>query len=303
LHMRSIGVVLAVALLGAYLVSWAAADGNESNASIPNPEAREELIAFVNEARNLVLEEGKEKALEVFTDPEGKFVRGELYIIAYDFNGTRLAHPYEPETIGENELNVTDPNGVALGRNTREVAKRGGGFSYYIKPNPAHSGAEELKLTYVLNVDEGLWLGAGIYLPGQAPIFGKEDREDLVAFVERARDFALNSTKEVALKAFNDRNGEFVKGNRYIFAFDFEGNTLARPFKPELVGSNRLELQDPNDVYWAQGVLDVAKRGSGFGYAISQDPAENMTSKLKLDYVMKVDDEWFLGSGIYWPED
>jgi hypothetical protein len=300
--MRSIGVVLAVALLGAYLVGWAAADGNDSNAYILNPEAREELIAFVNEARDFVLEEGQDKALEVFNDPKGEFVRGELYIIAYDFNGTRLAYPYEPETIGKNMLNVTDPNGVALKRNMREVAKRGGGFTYYIWPNPAHSNAEELKLTYVLKVDEGLWLGAGIYLPGQAPIFSKEGREDLIAFVKKARGFALNNSKDVALKAFNDRNGEFVRGNRYIFAYDFEGNTLALPFESELVGSNRLELRDPNDAYSVQAVLDLANRGSGFVYAISRDPAENMTSKLKLYYVMKVDDEWFLGSGIYWTE-
>ena len=213
-----------------------------------------------------------------------------------------MAYPHELETIGKNTLNVTDSNGVAKVRNMRELAKRGGGFTYYIWPNPAHSGAEELKLTYVLKVDEGLWLGAGVYLAGQAPIFSKEARDDLVAFVERARDFALNNTKDVALKAFNDKNGEFVRGNRYIYAYDFKGNTLALPFEPEQVGTNRIDLQDPNGVYLIQEISDVAKRGNGFAYVIYKNPGENMTYRLKLDYVMKVDDEWFLGSGIYWPE-
>ena len=99
LHTRCIEVILAaacvVALLGASLVGWAATpDENKSNAYTLKPEAREDLIAFVNEAKDFVLEQGKDKALEVFNDPKGKFVRGELYIIAYDFNGTRLAHPY-----------------------------------------------------------------------------------------------------------------------------------------------------------------------------------------------------------------
>jgi hypothetical protein len=58
--MRSIGVVLAVALLGAYLAGWAAADGNDSNAYTLRPEAKEELIAFVNEAKDFVLEEGQD---------------------------------------------------------------------------------------------------------------------------------------------------------------------------------------------------------------------------------------------------
>jgi hypothetical protein len=300
--MRSTEVILAVALLGVYFMGWAAANGSQNNIYILNPETRHELIAFVNEAKDFVLEEGQDKSLKVFNDPKGKFVRGELYIMAYDVNGTRLAHPYEPEEIGKNALNVTDSNGIATVKNMRDVARRGGRFTYYIWPNPVHSNAEELKLTYVLKVDEGLWLGAGVYLPGQAPIFSKEARGDLVAFVERAKDFALNSTRDVALKAFNDRNGEFVRGNRYIFAYSFEGNTLALPFEPEIIGTNRLELRDPNGAYSVQAVLDAAKMGSGFVYAIYQDPAENMTSKLKLDYVTKVDDNWFLGSGIYWPE-
>jgi hypothetical protein len=164
--MRSIGVVLAVALLGAYLVGWAAADGNESNAHVLSPEAREELIAFVNEARDFVLSEGQDKALGVFNDPKGKFVRGELYIIAFDFNGTRLAQPYEPELLGQNLLDRTDINGVAIGPTLIDTAKRGSGFAYYIWPNPADANAQELKLTYVLKVNEGLWLGAGVYLPG-----------------------------------------------------------------------------------------------------------------------------------------
>ena len=299
--MKSFEIILAFALLVAPLAVCAAADGEDNNAYVLNPEAREELIAFVNEARDFVLEEGKDKALEVFNDPKGEFVRGEHYIIAYDFNGTCLAHPYEPEMIGKNVLNVTDSNGVALKRNMREVARRGGGFTYYIWPNPAHSNAEELKLTYVLKVDEGLWLGAGVYLPGQAPIFSKEAREDLVAFVERARDFALNNTKDVALKAFNDRDGEFVSGNRYLYADDFEGNTLVLPYQPELLGTNRFELQDPNGVYLVREFLDAAGIGGGFVYYIYPDPAENMTTKIKLSYVTKVDDEWVLGSGIYWP--
>jgi signal transduction histidine kinase len=298
--MRIAEVILAAALLGTYFVGWAAADVTDSQAYTLKPEAREELIAFVKEARDMVVKEGRDKALEVFNDPKGEFVRGDLYIFAHDFNGTCLASPNEPETIGKNELNSTDPNGVALGRNMLEVAKRGGGFSYYIWPNPANSGAQELKLAYVLKVDEGLWLGAGVFLNGPAPIFSNESREDLVAFVERAREFALNSTRDAALLAFNDRDGEFVRGNRYIFAYDFQGNTLALPFQPELIGTNRLDLRDPNDMLSVQGVLDAAKTESGFVYALTQDPAENMTPKLKLDYSMAVDDEWFLGSGIYW---
>jgi signal transduction histidine kinase len=289
-----------VTLLAVSSAGFAAtADGNESSAYILEPQANEDLITFVNEARDLVAEQGKDKALEVFNNPKGEFVRGEHYIIAYDFNGTCLAHPYEPTMIGKNVLDVTDSNGVALKRNMREVARRGSGFAYYIWPNPVHSNAEELKITYVLKVDEEMWLAAGTYLNVQAPIFSNESREDLVAFVEGARSFALNTSKEEAVKTFNDINGSYVEGNRYIIAYDFAGNCLVHPVLPELVGKNRIDVRDPNGVEQVRDMVALAQNKEGFTYYLYQDPAKNMTLGLKLSYVTKVDDTWLLGAGIY----
>ncbi len=76
---------------------------------------------------------------------------------------------------------------------------------------------------------------------------------------------------------------------------------MALPFEPEAIGTNQADLQDPNGVFLLSEISDVAKRGDGFTYTIYKDPTDNMTNRLKLRYVMKVDDEWFMGSGIYWP--
>lgn len=165
--MGSTKAILAVVILGTLFVSLAAANGNNNSSYILKPEARGELVAFVNEAKDFVLAEGKDKALQSFNDPKGKFVRGELYIVAYDFNGILLATPNRPDLLGQNLLNDTDSNGVAYSRNMCDLAKQGGGFTYFIWPNYAHSGALELKLEYVLKVDEDLWLASGMYLPSQ----------------------------------------------------------------------------------------------------------------------------------------
>lgn len=305
MHMKRIEVILAVAsvvaLLGASSTGGAAmaTDGTEKNQYVLEPETREELIAFVNEAGDFVKEQGKDKATEVFNNPKGKFVAGKYYIIAYDFNGTCLAHPYEPSMVGENVLNMTDSNGVAFKRNMRQLAKRGSGFAYYIWPNPAHRDAEELKLTYVLKVDDTLWLAAGTYLNVQTPIFSNESREDLVAFVENTRDFALNTTQEEALSAFNDINGSYVEGNRYIIAYDFAGECLAHPIKQEVIGMNRINVSDPNGVEQIRDMIAIAQNGVGFTYYLYPDPAKNMTLGFKLSYVTKVNDIWLLGAGIY----
>jgi len=39
--------------------------------------------------------------------------------------------------------------------------------------------------------------------------------------------------------------------------------------------------------------------GNGFTYYIYPDPSRNMTTSLKLSFVVDVDGTWFLGSGIY----
>jgi len=123
-----------------------------------------ELVSFVESALVYAQENGKDKALDEFSNKTGSFVRGDLYIYAYDFNGTCLAHPFKPDWIGKNKLDVTDSNGVPSLRNTLNVAKEGKGFTYFIFPNPAHSNRDEFKIAYAMKVDDNWFLGSGIYI-------------------------------------------------------------------------------------------------------------------------------------------
>ncbi len=266
---------------------------------IANESSKEELVSFLDEAKEYVLNNGKDEALEAFGDPAGEFVRGDLYVFAYDFNGTLLAHPYLPELVGRNNLDLVDPNGVPMIRNLMAVAKRGGGLLYSVYPNPVQENVEELKLVRALKVDDDLWIGSGIYLAAQPPRFSLQDRESLREFVDEALNYSLDNGREKALEAFNDPEGEFVQDDLYIFAYDFNGTVLALPFQPEIVGLNRIELKDANEVAFIRDFLSLARTGGGESYYLYPNPAENMTEELKLSYVTKVDETWWLGAGIY----
>ena len=90
LHTKRIKVILpvafVVALLGPSTIGLAiTSDANESNAYILETRARDALVAFVNEAKDLVLEQGRDKAIEVFNDPTGVFVREGHYITFFLF--------------------------------------------------------------------------------------------------------------------------------------------------------------------------------------------------------------------------
>lgn len=123
-----------------------------------------ELVSFVESAVAYAKEWGKDKALLEFSNKTGSFVRGDLYIYAYDFNGTNLAHPFKPDWIGKNKLNETDINGVLSVRSALNAARDGKGFTYVIFPNPAHGNRDEFKILYAMKVDDNWWLGSGIYL-------------------------------------------------------------------------------------------------------------------------------------------
>lgn len=265
--------------------------------AVDNAATKEQATLFLDEAVAYVRDLGLESALAEFNRPDGSFVRGELYIFAYDLNGTCLAHPINPGLVGRTGL--LDENGVDVVGREIALAKRGGGSMYIVFSNPVHEGRSELKQLFIQDVNDSIYLGTGIYLSNISASFDQEARDGLVELVDRAKAFADQSGRDEALLEFNDPEGNFTEAGRYIFAYDYEGVCLALPYQPELVGTSRIDAQDPNGVYFIRQILDVAENGSGFDYYIYPDPSKNMTPELKLSWVVRVDDEWFLGSGIY----
>ncbi len=256
------------------------------------------LIRFVQEAQQFAKDHGKAAALAEFNNPEGRFIDKDLYIFAYEMNGTVIALPYQKGVLGTDRSAVTDPNGVAFVAGLAEVAREGGGYLYYIYQNPADNYREEFKISYVLPVEDGWFLGSGVYLPELQARFNVTEREGLVERVKQARRYAEANGQEKSVAAFNDRNGVFANGSRYIFAYDFNGTTLAMPFQPETIGTNRMNFTDDHGVRIAAWEVATAKRGGGFVYVDYYNP-DTGTNGMKLCYVVPVDDHWLVGSGIY----
>lgn len=119
------------------------------------------LVAFVDSAAAYVKAEGTEKALAEFNNRNGSFMKGEMYIYAYGFNGTTLAHPINPEKVGK----TRDDEG-AIGVFVLEMGagvRNGSGFYRFTYINPQHNRALESKLGYGVKIDDTWWLGSGIY--------------------------------------------------------------------------------------------------------------------------------------------
>ncbi|MFA6673539.1 MAG: cache domain-containing protein [Methanoculleus sp.] len=87
--------------------------------------------------------------------------QGPLYVYAYDYGGTLLAHPHEKDAIGTSLIGRQDPYGMENIRALRDTAESGGGFIVFIWPNPGQEDRDELKIGYVLPVDDTWWVGSG----------------------------------------------------------------------------------------------------------------------------------------------
>jgi hypothetical protein len=122
--------------------------------------------------------------------------------------------------------------------------------------------------------------------------------QDLITSVEDAVVYSQRVGKEAAIKEFSDKNGSFTRGEQYIWAYDFEGINLAHPYHPEYKGQNKLSLTDDTGVRMIEAMMDAARNGSGFVSYQFTNPVTGTTEQ-KLAYVKRVDDTWWLASGIY----
>jgi hypothetical protein len=108
----------------------------------------------------------------------------------------------------------------------------------------------------------------------------------VVAFVERAVDFARTQGREKALRAFMDRQGAFVSGELYIFAYNFDGTVISHGGQAHLVGKNLMDMKDANGVPVITELAKLAGTGAAGCITSGRTPGQNAVVP-KLGYVRR----------------
>ncbi|MDD1717548.1 MAG: cache domain-containing protein, partial [Methanoregulaceae archaeon] len=273
-----------------------------------------ELVVFVANAAAYARENGREKAIEAFNNPNGTFVIGSTHIFAIQYDGVIIADSSEPGIVGTNIQNMTDSFGTPLVQNLAQTARFGRGFVSYTYLNAERNSTIEPEITMVEDVDGSYYVAAGMFasegevypsvilnMSGEQP-----GVDDLVAYVKGAVEYARTNGKDNALAVFNDPKGPFVQGELVMMAFDYNGTNLASPpYSPELTRYhiNLINYHDPDGVDTIRGMRDIARDGGGFFYAVARVKAAGKEVYVpKINYAEPVDGNWWVFSGIIVPE-
>lgn len=128
----------------------------------------------------------------------------------------------------------------------------------------------------------------------------RSTEQEAAAFLEKAVSYFEKEGVEKALVAFNrTEEGEFYKGDLYVFVLDAKGVFHAYAPNPKMVGTSGLELNDAAGKPVIKSILDTANANKGTAkveYVWLNRQTNQVENKTSL--VRKVGD-YVLGVGYY----
>ncbi len=197
--------------------------------------------------------QGIHLAAEAFTSRRTDTYRyGDLYLFVYNFNGKCIAHGRNPAYVGKNQYNMQDEDGRYIVREMIQKAQQEerGWLNFKFK----HS----FKSVYVEQVELALKkyvIGASLY-----PI-SKYETMELLA--RSAASYLRDYTPIEAFGAFVKKEGNFIRGDLDIFAFDTTGICLAYGDNYDLIWRNLFNIKDDDGKPFVKLFINTVKRGPG----------------------------------------
>jgi cytochrome c len=122
----------------------------------------DEAKALVERAVAHVKEVGEEQAFKDFTNKDGGYLEGELYVFCYSPDVTLVAIGGNPGMVGKNLRNLKDPDGKEASYELVQMGlDHGSGWVDYKWPNPLTKKIQT-KSAYVVKVNDKV-CGTGYY--------------------------------------------------------------------------------------------------------------------------------------------
>ncbi len=206
-----------------------------------------------------VLGEGN-PIIQAFSDlsyPLGKFVYGDLYLYALDFNGKIMAQGDRPELIGTNSIDYKDATGKLVNQviiNKLKETTDGVWVEYISKRAKKIAYAEKVK-----DANGAEYFIACGYYPDA-------DRQQAVDLVKKGYVYMKQNGLSAAVEEFTNKTIEtFRYGDLALFVLDMKGVCKAHGDSPELIGKNLYNIVDESGRPYIREMIEKAnKDGSGW---------------------------------------
>ena len=196
-------------------------------------------------------------AMSDFSYPLGKFIMGDLYIWAYDFEGNMYANGDRPGLIGLNRIEFTDDRGMKL---VQEIIKRLQEAREGIWIEYVFNGA--VKRAYAQQVEDAkgkkYFIACGYY--------PEVSRKDAIDLVRRGYQVLKKTGESNTFRIMsNKQDNTFRNGGLFLFAYDMEGNCVAHGDNAEFVGQNQWAREDEEGQPFVRHMIEkVKKTGNGW---------------------------------------
>lgn len=218
-----------------------------------------------------------------------KFIFGDLYLYAVDFDGFIRAQGEDAGLIGINVLDRKDSKGKLINKDIISKLKdkeegEGVWIEYTSKNAVKYAYAEKVK-------DE-----KGKYYFIACGYYPEIDRDKTVDLVHRGYQYMKASGVTVAAKEFTDKAAATYRlGDLFLFVYDMKGKCIAHGSNPSVVGQNQFDEKDQDGVYYIREMIDQAKVGGGW-------VDFKLKNSFQSTYVEKIDmgvDTYVIGSGMF----
>ncbi len=123
-----------------------------------------------------------------------------------------------------------------------------------------------------------------------------------IKILEHFENLSKQDTLEVAVyqqQAIQEINRLSWQDGGYFFLFEYTGDVVTVPPRPDLTGTNMMQSKDSNGVYYVKELIEKAKQGTGFvEYVFTKPNVKGLVPKLSVSTGFKPW-KWMVGTGAY----
>ncbi|QTA92943.1 cache domain-containing protein [Desulfonema magnum] len=139
----------------------------------------------------------------------------------------------------------------------------------------------------------------GLCIVGNAFADEAASKAECIAKCEAVKAAILKDGLDGVVAKVNAKDAAYVSDVTYVFVQKMDGTMLGHPMNESLRGKNLITIKDKVGKEFCKEFASLAKeKGSGWVDYMWTKPGEEKPSQ-KISYVLKVNDDVFVGAGFY----